>query len=69
MVLKYTSTHLCLFPVVGEVVQVEGPVHGVVVHLQRARLVTLFVKQERRFIAWAIRSQPWASVLQLLTAA
>lgn len=38
------STHLCLFSIVGEVVQVEGAIHGVVVHLQRTRLVTLFEK-------------------------
>lgn len=42
----WAATHLWLFSVVGEVVQVEGAVHGVVVHLQRASLVTLFVKQE-----------------------
>lgn len=62
-------THLCLFSVVGEVVQVEGPVQGVVVHLQRARLLTLFVKQESSSVGRAIVSQPRASVLQLLKAA
>lgn len=35
------STHLCLFSIVREVVQVEGAVRWVVVHLQRARLITL----------------------------
>lgn len=67
--LKDVSTHLCLFSIVGEVVQVEGTIHGVVVHLQRARLVTLFVKQESSSVGWAIVCQPWASVLQPLKAA
>lgn len=57
------STHLCLFSVVREVVQVEGAVHWVVVHLQRARLIAL-LKQERRFVG-----QPCANVLLLLKAA
>lgn len=57
------STHLCLFSVVREVVQVEGAVHWVVVHLQRARLIALW-KQERGFVG-----QPCANVLLLLKAA
>lgn len=63
------STHLCLFSIVGEVVQVEGAVHGVVVHLQQARLITLFVKQESSSVGWATISQPRASVLRPLKAA
>jgi len=50
-------------------VQVEGTVGGVVVHLQRARLVALRVKQESGFVGWAVVSQRGASILLLLKAA
>lgn len=55
---EYRGPHLSLFPVVGEVVQVEGAVLGVVIHLQRARLLTLFAKRERKKLCWWGNHQP-----------